>query len=61
MHIEEIKEVLVWAMNKYFQFSNNLKTVVPLSYQNKAILSFKWLYCIHYYVVLSYRMHNCGI
>ena len=36
MHIETIKEVLAQAMNKYFQFSNNimlLKTVVPLSYQ----------------------------
>ena len=36
MYIEAIKEVLAQAMNKYFQFSNNimlLKTVVPLSYQ----------------------------
>ena len=32
MHIEAIK-VLARAMNKYFQFNNNLKTVVPLSYQ----------------------------
>ena len=24
MHIEAIKEVLAWAMNKYFQFSNNV-------------------------------------
>ena len=36
MHIEAIKEVLARAMNKYFQFSNNvmlLKTFIPLSYQ----------------------------
>ena len=36
MIIEAIIEVLAWAMNKYFQFSNNtmlLKTVVPLSLQ----------------------------
>ena len=39
MDIEAIKEVLVWAMNKYFQFSNNmiimmlLKTVVLPIYQ----------------------------
>ena len=36
-HIEAIKEVLAWAMNKQiFQFSNNvmlLKTIVLLSYQ----------------------------
>ena len=33
------KEVLAWAMNKYFQFSNNvmlLKTFVSLSYQRIA-------------------------
>ena len=38
MHIEAIKEVLAWTMNKYFQFSNTmmlLETVVPLSYQRK--------------------------
>ena len=37
-HIDIIKEVLAWAINKHFQFSNNnvmlLKTVVPLSYQS---------------------------
>ena len=36
VQIEAIKEVLAWAMKKYFQFSNNtmlLKTIVPLSYQ----------------------------
>ena len=36
-HIEAIKEVLAWAMNKHFRFSNNivlLKTVVLLSYQS---------------------------
>ena len=36
MHTEAIKEVLGWAMNKYFQCSNNLvllETVVALSYQ----------------------------
>ena len=41
MHIEAIKEALVRAMNKYFQFSNNmmlLKTVVPLSYQRIRLL-----------------------
>ena len=35
MDIEAIKEVLARAMNKHFQFSNNimlLKTFVPLSY-----------------------------
>ena len=35
MHTEAIKEALAQAINKYFQFSNDmlLKTVVPLSYQ----------------------------
>ena len=33
MHIKAIKEVLSRVINKYFQFSNKVKTVVPLSYQ----------------------------
>ena len=33
-HIKEIKEVLAWVMNKYFQFSNNLKQWLQ---KNKAI------------------------
>ena len=43
MYIEEIKEVLVQAMNKYFQFNNNnyveniCTTKLP---KNKAVLSF---------------------
>ena len=28
MHIEAIKEVLAWAMNKYFQASNNTYNIV---------------------------------
>ena len=40
MHNEGIKEVVAWAMNKYFKFSykNVLKTVVPLSYQRIRIV-----------------------
>ena len=43
MHIEVIKEVLAWAMNKYFQFSNNIVLLKTISYvpKNKAVLSFK--------------------
>ena len=43
MHIEAIKEVLVQATNKYFQFSNNvmsLKTFVPLSYQKIKLYNY---------------------
>ena len=35
MHIEAIKEVLVRAMNKHFQFSNNIM-LLPLLHQAGA-------------------------
>ena len=63
MNIEAIKEVLAWVMNKYFQFSNNVMTFVPLSYQR--IKPFK-LYMYNYIVYtamwsLVTVMHTCGI
>ena len=45
MHIKVIKEVLAQAMNKHFQYSNNimLKTFVPLSYQSFTIILYTLL------------------
>ena len=40
-HQLDHQEVLAKAMNKYFQFGNNLKAVVPLSYQR---INFKVMY-----------------
>ena len=37
-HIEANKEALALAMNKYFQFSNNIVLLVPLNYQKIKLL-----------------------
>ena len=52
-HIEAIKEVLAQAMNKYFQFSNNimlLKTVVTV-----PIVCGVMAALLEYYLFLSCR------
>ena len=49
--------MLARAMNKHFQFSNNvtlLKTVVPLSYQRIKLYNYI-IVAIRCYMVLSYR------
>ena len=47
-HIEAIKEVLAWAMNKHFQFTNNnnvtLKSCTTKLPMNKAVLSFRIIF-----------------
>ena len=48
------KEELAWAIDKWFQVTNNemlFTTVIPLRNKNKAVLSLKQYY-MHCYVAL---------
>ena len=53
MHIKAIKDVLTQAMNKYFQFSNNIMFLKTFSYQR--IKLYNYIEYVATYVVLSYR------
>ena len=62
IHLEAIKEVLSWAINKYFQFSITtmlVKTVVPLSYQSPFKCSNYIVYVAMWSLVTV--IHNRGL